>query len=431
MNNIEAMGSKLHNAQHRVEVLSRHAEEFLTQPTLLSTVLEELAVVLEEVEQQYEEVLVTRQTLEQQRQRYQELFDFAPDGYLVTDEQGVIREANQSAASLFGMMQTFLVNKPLSILVAEADRRAFLTYFSRLEAAPPQRNWDFRFKSRQGGEFPVVITTSAMRSAQGTLTGWRWLVRDITELKQACANQSASATQAGVDDLRATFVQVVSHELRTPMTTILIALELLVRYSAAKGEIDTRQQTYFDRIHQAIWRMNALINDVLLYAEAESDPAAFNPAPMNLEALCAERLQKQRDHDHDHHAITINSSGACDAACVDSVLVQQMLDRLLSNAVTYSPEGTTVRVMLHCEHDRICFSVHNAGTYIPPEQQAKLFEPFYRLENTVHTAGIGLGLAFVKQAVDQHGGDLSVESSVETGTTFKVSLPTGERSSQG
>ncbi|XGV97140.1 MAG: ATP-binding protein [Leptolyngbya sp. BL-A-14] len=428
MSDIEAMGSKLHNAQQRVEILSRNAEEFLTQPELLSSVLEELAVVLEEVEQQYEEVLITRQTLEAQRLRYQELFDFAPDGYLVTDVNGVIQEANHSAASLFGMLQAFLVNKPLAILVAEDDRRAFRTYFSRLESAPQQRNWDFRFKSQRCGVFPAVLTTSAMRTAQGTLTGWRWLVRDITELKETAIDQKASFTQTGLDDLRANFIQVVSHELRTPMTIILTALELLMHYTKVNGTIDTKQQTYFDRIHQAIWRMNTLINDVLLYADP--DATAFNTAPLNLETLCAECVQVQRNHGHDRHTLMLSSEGACGAVSVDRELIRQMLERLISNAITYAPARTTVSVTLRCERDHICISVHNVGTYIPPEQQAKLFEPFYRSEDTAHVPGIGLGLAIVKQAVDRHGGELSVESSLEAGTTFNVSLPVGNQLGQ-
>lgn len=430
MSNIEAMGSNLYNAQHRVEILSRNAQEFLTQPELLSTVLEELAVVLEEVEQQYEEVLTTRQTLENQRQRYQELFDFAPDGYLVTDVNGVIQEANHSAASLFGLLQAFLVNKPLAILVADADRRAFRTYFSLLQTRPQQRNWDFRFKSHQGSVFPAVITTSAIRTAQGRLTGWRWLVRDITELKQSFADEKTSATQTGLDDLRANFIQVVSHELRTPMTIIMLSLELLMRHRQASGAMDAKQQTYFDRIQAATWRMNALVNDVLLYAEAESDAIVFNPERLNLETLCAESIRSQQARDHNRHAIMLNCHGGCEAVWADGTLTQHMIDRLVSNAVTYSPAGTTIDVTLHCERDHADISVHNEGTYIPPEQQARLFEPFYRLEKTAYTPGIGLGLAIVKQAVDRHGGKVAIESSLEAGTTFRITLPDVARSLQ-
>lgn len=125
------------------------------------------------------------------------------------------------------------------------------------------------------------------------------------------------------------------------------------------------------------------------------------------------------------HTITMSSAGACAAVSVDEERVRQMLDRLLSNAVTYSLAGTTVSLDLQCGSDRTSISVHNEGTSIPQEEQAHLFEPFYRSAATEHIPGIGLGLAIVKQAVDAHGGELTVENNTD-GVTFKVTLPSGE-----
>ena len=92
----------------------------------LSIALEELQVAEEELRQQNEELLAARQMAEMERQRYQDLFDFAPDGYLVTDPQGVIREANRVAAILFQVPQGFLIGKPLLLFVAPEDRRDFV-----------------------------------------------------------------------------------------------------------------------------------------------------------------------------------------------------------------------------------------------------------------------------------------------------------------
>lgn len=135
MSNAKSQEWGLQNAQKRVEMLARHTEAFLLEPELLSTVLEELAVVLEEIHQQYEELSATHQAIAEQHQRYQELFDFAPDGYLVTDVRGIIQNANQAAGNLFGVHQAFLVGKPLVIFVANADRRAFLTYITALRTS--------------------------------------------------------------------------------------------------------------------------------------------------------------------------------------------------------------------------------------------------------------------------------------------------------
>jgi two-component system, OmpR family, sensor histidine kinase VicK len=412
--------SKLQQAQQRVEILAHNADAFLLEPDLLSTVMEELAVVLEEVHQQYEELLTTRQALEEQRQRYQELFDFAPDGYLVTNAEGIIQEANQAASRLFQVRQAFLVGKPLVVFVAKPDRRAFHTYLSRLQTAAQQRNWDLHLKPRRGDAFPAVITTSAIRSSQNTLLGWRWLVRDITELRQSTLIVRESSAEKKLDELRSNLIQTVSHELRTPMSTILMSMELLKRHAAAN---ESTRETYFDRVQQAVWRMNRLLSDVLLYDELDSDQRSFNPAPLNLEAFCQSLISKLQSAEGERHLLTAHCQGTCDAVSLDEALVHQMLDRLLSNALQYSPNAAAVHVTSQCNNDYTRISVHNEGTFIPPEQQAQLFEPFYCLPMSEHMTGVGLGLAIVKKAVALHGGAIAVESSAQTGTTFSITLP--------
>ena len=421
MSNIEVMGTNLHNAQHRVAILANNIEAFLTEPGLLSTVMEELAVVLEEVQQQYEELLTTRQALEDQRQHYHELFDFAPEGYLVTSVQGIIREANQAASSLLRVRQAFLIGKPLVMFVAKPDRRAFHTYLSRLQTIAQPRNWDLHLKPRQGDVFPALITTSAIRSSQNTLLGWRWLARDITELKQAAVVVRESSAEKRLDELRSNLIQTVSHEWRTPMTTILMSMELLKRHTAA-SEVAS-DQSYFDRVEQAIWRMSTLLDDVLLYNELDSDHRVFQLIQCNLVAVCQNMVSKVQRAEVDQHTITASAEGACSAVSLDEDLVRQMLDRLLSNALKYSPNGTTVHLTAQCNANYTRISVNNEGTFMLPEQQAQLFEPFYRLPTSAHIPGVGLGLAIVKKAVALHGGEITVESSVEAGITFSITLP--------
>ncbi|XHX77115.1 MAG: ATP-binding protein [Stenomitos frigidus ULC029] len=409
----------LQKAQGRVELMAQNAEALLLEPELLATVLEELTVVLEEIDQQYDELLSTRQALEEERQRYQELFDFAPDGYLVTDVQGTIQKANQAAGSLFNVPPGFLTGKPLTLFVAKNDRRAFYTYLTALRTAAQPRNWDLHLQPRDGAIFPAVIATSAVRSRDGTLMGWRWLLRDLTELRRAGVVTRASAIETKLDHLRSSFIQMISHELRTPMTIILTALELLKHNNTAS---ETKKQAYFDRIQQATHRMNTLLNDVLLYNDTEASSGALTLTPLDLEAFCRATVSNQQATEGNRHTITISSNGACKAVWVDQELVQQMLDRLLSNALKYSPTGTTVQVVLQCQSDRTVISIHNKGTPFSEEQQAHLFEPFYRPAATEHIPGTGLGLVIAKRAVTAHGGTLTVESNT-AGITFKIVLP--------
>jgi len=136
----------------------------------------------EELRQQNEELEITRRAAESERQRYQDLFDFAPDGYLVTDATGTVQEANRAAAALLSVPQGYLVGKSLSIFVPEPERRTFLTRLAQLHQV---QSWEVNLQPQGGQPFPAALTVAAVGDRQDHLSGLRWLIRDITERKRA------------------------------------------------------------------------------------------------------------------------------------------------------------------------------------------------------------------------------------------------------
>jgi PAS domain S-box-containing protein len=150
----------------------------------LHAALEELHVAEEEQYQQNEALATARLTAEAERQRYQELFDFAPDGYLVTDPQGRIREANQAAALLLGVSQSRLLDQPLTNFIAAEDRQAFGAFLPELWQIEDTRDWEMRLQPWARATFPAALTVTAIRHPQG-VTGLRWLLRNISQRKQA------------------------------------------------------------------------------------------------------------------------------------------------------------------------------------------------------------------------------------------------------
>ena len=148
----------------------------------LAVSLEELGVTAEELRAQNDELLTTRQAMETERRRYQELFQLAPGGYLVTNLAGIIQETNQAAAKLLNLSESRLLGKPLALFVAEADRRAF---YNQLEALDQVQNWEIRLQPRERPAFPAVLSVTAARDAQDRRVGLRWLLQDISERLQA------------------------------------------------------------------------------------------------------------------------------------------------------------------------------------------------------------------------------------------------------
>ncbi|MEA5623131.1 EAL domain-containing protein [Nostoc sp. UHCC 0251] len=152
------------------------SEEILTEAfEKLHTAMEELLIASEELE-------VTRAAVQKERQRYQDLFEFAPDGYLVTNVVGTIQEANHAASTLLGVHQKYLVGKPLIIFIAQQDRQSFSLQMNNFQEL---LNWEINLQPRKGKPFPATIRASAVYDFQGKQVGWRWLLCNISKHKQS------------------------------------------------------------------------------------------------------------------------------------------------------------------------------------------------------------------------------------------------------
>ena len=146
----------------------------------LQVTLEEMGVVEEELRQQNDELVVTRAAVEEERQRYHELFEFAPDGYLVTDTNGTIWEANRAAAVLLNVPQKFLVGKPLIVFVAKPQRQSFEAELVRLRKVEGLKDWEVRLSPRNGKSIEANLSVAVVRNWEGGPVTLRWLLRDIT-----------------------------------------------------------------------------------------------------------------------------------------------------------------------------------------------------------------------------------------------------------
>ncbi|MDV2991579.1 MAG: Sensor histidine kinase RcsC [Chroococcidiopsis sp. SAG 2025] len=158
----------------------------------LQVALEELQISQEELNQQNEELIQARNLSEIQTQRYQDLFNFAPDGYLVTNCQGIIQEANRAITSLLAIDQQQLIGKPLNAFVAPQEMQVFWRQLNRFAAkanhsasAQLIQTWELNLKPFRGKPFPAEVSLAAIDNGQEDLVGWRWLIRDITQRKQA------------------------------------------------------------------------------------------------------------------------------------------------------------------------------------------------------------------------------------------------------
>lgn len=169
--------------------------------------------------------------------------------------------------------------------------------------------------------------------------------------------------------------------------------------------------------------MAQLVEEVLTFSKAEANELDFNPAQLDVAEFCHQLVDEQRLMVSDRYILNFNPEAGAITAELDKQLLRHIVTNLLTNAIKYSPKGSTVSLSLLREDDKIIFRVEDHGIGIPKAEQKRLFSPFFRATNVSTTSGTGMGLSIVKKCVDLHGGEIVIESDVGVGTLVTVTLP--------
>ncbi|MEH1842635.1 MAG: EAL domain-containing protein [Nostoc sp.] len=181
--NVDGFSQQIEKLYSEIQrLLQCHATKPNSQEEIITEAFEQLHIAMEELLTASEELEVTRAAAEKERQRYQDLFEFAPEGYLVTNTVGTIQEANDAAATLLGVHQKYLVGKPLVVFIAQQDRKSFMLQMNNFQQL---LKWEINLQPRIGEPFPAMIKASAVYDLQRKQVGWRWLLCNISERKQA------------------------------------------------------------------------------------------------------------------------------------------------------------------------------------------------------------------------------------------------------
>jgi signal transduction histidine kinase len=217
-----------------------------------------------------------------------------------------------------------------------------------------------------------------------------------------------------------------SHELKTPITAVLmqtqLALRRLTKLQPTESEL-LSLHIGLSQIEAQTHRLNALINDLLDMSSLRSGRLLLRFTECNLGELCCKVATEQQASSDRRIELELPSDPVILQA--DCQRLTQVLINLITNAIKYSRGNSPVRVCVSQEFPHAICTVHNTGSPIPQEEQAAIFEPFYRTSEAKlsSTVGWGLGLSLCKEIVERHGGRIWVKSSEEEGTTFSISLP--------
>ncbi|WP_293338914.1 ATP-binding protein [Microcoleus sp. CAWBG58] len=367
----------------------------------------------------------TFQMLRESERRFRAIFDSSFQLTKLLTPEGVVLEVNETALDFAGVRSQDIVGRPIWQMAIWPQTRNFYEQL-QFAIAKASRGEFFRSEIDLLGKNGQIVTVDFSLKPVKNETGQVLLLiaeaRDISDRKRAEAEiLKALAREKELSELRAKFVTMVSHEFRTPLTTIQFSAGLLQDYSAKWSE--EKKSTHFVRIQLAIKRMTELLEDILVIGKIEANTLPFQPTSLNLEKFCRHLVEEQQLNDSNQHPIAFIHEGGNSDAQMDEKLLRQMLGNILSNAIKYSPAGSSVSLRLNCQNGKAVFQVQDQGIGIPQADIERILETFYRATNVGTISGTGLGLAIVKRAVELHDGKLAIESQEGKGTTFTITLP--------
>jgi len=218
------------------------------------------------------------------------------------------------------------------------------------------------------------------------------------------------------------FLSTMSHELRTPLNAVLGFSDLLA--DASYGPLNDRQRRYVEHIHTGGKHLLSLISDILDLSKIEAGRMELTNESLRVESIFGEVLSVMRPlADKKSQSLSKNSQPGL-AVRADSVRFKQVLMNLLGNAIKFTPKDGSIELGAHLAGGRVRVEVRDNGPGIPPAEQKRIFEAFYRLrESGKKTEGTGLGLAITHRLVELHGGELTLDSELGKGSCFYFSLP--------
>ncbi len=361
------------------------------------------------------------------------IFDAVPVGLLLVDEKLIVDRVNEAIRKRIGKSYKEIINSSVCEVldckvVADNEKCCDDSHCGK---CPLKTNIENVLKTSQAVE-NLEVESKTLFARKGERIWFALTIKpvivddrkhvvvclnDITERKNA-EEKLAESMQ-----LKQQFISTVSHELRTPLTAIREGLNIVLEGVA--GKLKSKQREFLELSKRNVDRLSALINDVLDFQKLESGRMNFDFAAVNMAETIKEAADTMQLMAKNFKVeLTVDVEPQVGTVVFDRNKMIQVFTNLLSNAIKFTPAGGKVCLSAKIFNDTIAITVSDTGMGIPKDDLPKVFERFYRVQRPgKEIQGTGLGLPIVAQIVERHNGTISVESELNKGTSFTVSLP--------
>ena len=357
---------------------------------------EELSPLVSRIESQKEELKYKEAELKRRKDEFNAATKKMNEGLVLLNEKGKILSINDSASKLLSI-SSYCVGKDILLLNNSFEMQELIG------------------KAKEGRHCELIVplddadyeVTASPVMTDGKVTAIALLIVDITEREKA-------------EQMRREFTANVSHELKTPLQTISGCAELMQNGLIKPEDVEK----FGERIYSESKRMITLVEDIIGLSRLDDGTVDTNKEPVNVKETVSTVIDILKDSAQRKN-VTVSLSG--DDVTINTVkrLLSEVVYNLCDNAVKYNKDGGRVDITIKEQPDFVSVTVADTGIGIPGSAINRVFERFYRVDksHSKEVGGTGLGLSIVKHAVKLLGGDVSLESEENKGTSVTVTLP--------
>ncbi len=402
-----------------VEEKAFSREQLLKYATDVGSLYEEELAhrkALEAANRALQREILERTRLEDELRRsehaYRSLFEESQEAIYVTTRAGILLDANNAFLQLVGYEREEMIGS--SILAMYDDQSARSLFQRLIEENDGAKDFEFRLKKKDGRVCECMLTGSIRRNSHGRIIGYQGIVRDVTLQKQ---NQRTLELARTMEAL-AHMAGGIAHEIRNPLAISSSAAQLLQTTRLAPDLIEE----CVGKVISGINRASVIIENLLVFAKPMTE---YSFAQINLVELIAETIREFTLKVVNQNITVVSElSSECLFMRGNADLLHRAFLNLFLNGLSAMPEGGTLRVSVERNGPHVMVRVADSGIGMTPENCAKVFDPFFK--DYQAKGGVGLGLSVAFSIIGHHGGAIQVESELEKGSTFLVTLPLEE-----
>jgi signal transduction histidine kinase len=348
-----------------------------------------------------------------EKKRIETLINNMQDPVIGLDEQLKVNFVNEEALKIIGGSVNDIVGQFSQDLAVKNDlvRSLIQDLINDSNSVPIKTKPIKIFADNKEGYFEkethhISITPTGEQEKQ--LIGHVIILRNVTEYKE-------------LDFAKTNFIATVSHEFKTPIASIKMSIELLENKQI--GELNSEQQNLIGSIKDDASRLLKITSELLNMTQVESGNIQLSIFPSDPKEIVLYALNAtQNQAEEKQIKIVSNYQEILDKVQADTEKTAWVLTNLISNAIRYSYDNSTIELMIKSIGDEVQFSVKDFGQGIPPQYQSKVFDRYFRIPGS-QKEGTGLGLSISKEFIEAQGGQIKLESEFGAGSTFIISLP--------